>query len=122
VIRRAAQLARAEDAQLLVVHVQVTDGLTHPPGQDLDRHRKLTAELGGTIWGSVPVGSGSLELPVAWTGTSHLFGWSNGPVSRYLHVLWPAPEAGGVAVGGRMGGSGDCTVAELQVSEMSRRV
>ena len=48
VIRRAAQLARAEDAQLLVVHVQVTDGLTHPPGQDLDRHQKLTAELGGT--------------------------------------------------------------------------
>jgi len=48
VIRRAAQLARAEDAQLLVVHVQISDGLAHPPARDLDRHRELTAGLGGT--------------------------------------------------------------------------
>jgi Osmosensitive K+ channel His kinase sensor domain len=48
VIRRAAQLARAEDAQLLVVHVQVSDGLARPPAGDLDRHRELTADLGGT--------------------------------------------------------------------------
>jgi K+-sensing histidine kinase KdpD len=48
VIRHAAQLARAEDAQLLVVHVQISDGLAHPPAGDLDRHRDLTAELGGT--------------------------------------------------------------------------
>ena len=57
VIRRAAQLARAGDAQLLVVHVQIANGLTHPEGQSLDRHRQLTAELGGTyteITGSAP--------------------------------------------------------------------
>jgi K+-sensing histidine kinase KdpD len=48
VIRRAAQMARAEDAQLLVVHVQISDGLAHPPAGDLDRHRELTADLGGT--------------------------------------------------------------------------
>jgi two-component system, OmpR family, sensor histidine kinase KdpD len=48
VIRRAAELARSDDAQLVVVHVQITDGLTRPPTGDLDRHRKLTAELGGT--------------------------------------------------------------------------
>jgi len=48
VIRRAAQLARAEDAQLLVVHVQIGDGLAHPPAGDLGRHRELTADLGGT--------------------------------------------------------------------------
>jgi two-component system sensor histidine kinase KdpD len=48
VIRRAAQVARAEDAQLLVVHVQISDGLAHPPAGDLDRHRELTADLGGT--------------------------------------------------------------------------
>jgi two-component system sensor histidine kinase KdpD len=48
VIRRAAELARADDAQLLVVHVQVSDGLAHPPDGDLDRHRELTADLGGT--------------------------------------------------------------------------
>jgi two-component system sensor histidine kinase KdpD len=48
VIRRAAQLARAGDAQLLVVHVQIADGLTRPKGQNLHRHRELTAELGGS--------------------------------------------------------------------------
>jgi two-component system, OmpR family, sensor histidine kinase KdpD len=48
VIRRAIQLARAGDAQLLVVHVQIADGLTHPKGQNLRRHRELTTELGGS--------------------------------------------------------------------------
>ena len=48
VIRRATQLARASDAQLLVVHVQIADGLTRPQGQSLRRHRDLTAELGGS--------------------------------------------------------------------------
>jgi two-component system, OmpR family, sensor histidine kinase KdpD len=47
VIHRAAELARAADAGLWVVHVQLGDGLTRS-GQDLDGHRKLTAELGGT--------------------------------------------------------------------------
>ena len=48
VIRRATQLARADDAQLLVVHIQIADGLTHPKGLNLHRHRELTAELGGS--------------------------------------------------------------------------
>lgn len=49
VIQRAAGIAREEDAQLVVVHVRVTDGLTRGrPAGDLNRHRKLTAELGGT--------------------------------------------------------------------------
>ena len=48
VIRRATQLAWADDAQLLVVHVQIADGLTHPRGLNLHRHRELTAELGGS--------------------------------------------------------------------------
>jgi two-component system, OmpR family, sensor histidine kinase KdpD len=47
VIHRAAELARADDAQLLVVHVQLDDGLAGPATQDLARHRELTAELGG---------------------------------------------------------------------------
>jgi two-component system, OmpR family, sensor histidine kinase KdpD len=47
VIHRAAELARADDAGLLVVHVQLGDGLVRS-GQDLDGHRKLTSELGGT--------------------------------------------------------------------------
>lgn len=56
-IRRATQLARGDDAELLVVHVQITDGLTHPEDQNLHRHRELTAELGGSyteITGSNP--------------------------------------------------------------------
>jgi len=48
VIRRAAELARADDAQLLVVHVQIADGLTHQAPRELDQHRELTAGLGGT--------------------------------------------------------------------------
>jgi two-component system, OmpR family, sensor histidine kinase KdpD len=49
VIDRAAELARDKDAQLVVVHVRVADGLTRArSADDLSRHRKLTAELGGT--------------------------------------------------------------------------
>jgi two-component system, OmpR family, sensor histidine kinase KdpD len=47
VIHRAAELARAADAQLLVVHVQIADGLARP-APDLPRHETLTADLGGT--------------------------------------------------------------------------
>jgi len=57
VIRHAIQLARAGDAELLVVHVQITDSLPHPEDQNLRRHRELTAELGGSyteITGSNP--------------------------------------------------------------------
>lgn len=48
VIHRAAELARADDADLLVVHVQIFDGLARRPTPDLARHRELTAGLGGT--------------------------------------------------------------------------
>ena len=49
VIQRAAEIARGEDAQLVVVHVQITDGLARRRSADeVNTHRKLTAELGGT--------------------------------------------------------------------------
>ena len=48
VIHRAAELARADDADLLVVHVQIADGLARRPAPDLTRHRELTAGFGGT--------------------------------------------------------------------------
>ena len=48
VIHRAAELARADDADLLVVHVQVADGLSRRPAPGLARHQELTAGLGGT--------------------------------------------------------------------------
>jgi two-component system sensor histidine kinase KdpD len=47
-IRRAALRAREDDAQLVVVHVQPADGLAHPRRGNLQRHRELTVELGGT--------------------------------------------------------------------------
>jgi len=47
VIHRAAELARTDDADLLVVHVQIGDGLARR-GLDLAGHRDLTGELGGT--------------------------------------------------------------------------
>lgn len=47
VIRRAAELARAGDAQLLVVHVRIADALAQQRAGILDQHRKLTADLGG---------------------------------------------------------------------------
>ena len=49
VIRRATELARAEDAQLLVVHVQVATAWRTRQPVDLDRHRELTADLGGNL-------------------------------------------------------------------------
>jgi two-component system, OmpR family, sensor histidine kinase KdpD len=49
VIYRAAEIAREKDAQLVVVHVRVTDGLTRDrSADDLNRTRKLAGELGGT--------------------------------------------------------------------------
>jgi two-component system sensor histidine kinase KdpD len=49
VIQRAAEIAREEDAQLVVVHVRITDGLARRRSADeVNTHRKLTAELGGT--------------------------------------------------------------------------
>jgi two-component system, OmpR family, sensor histidine kinase KdpD len=47
VIRQSAQLARGEDAELVVVHVNTADG-TPRPGDRLENHRRLTTELGGT--------------------------------------------------------------------------
>jgi K+-sensing histidine kinase KdpD len=37
VIRRAAELAAEDDAELLLVHVNVANGFAHPPGRLLDR-------------------------------------------------------------------------------------
>jgi len=48
VLRRAAELAVEDAADLLVVHVNVADGLAHRRRPPLDRYRAETAELGGT--------------------------------------------------------------------------
>jgi two-component system sensor histidine kinase KdpD len=57
VIRAAAQLAREDDADLVVMHVDVEDGSLPRQRQELERDRQLTAELGGTfieVLGSTP--------------------------------------------------------------------
>jgi two-component system, OmpR family, sensor histidine kinase KdpD len=100
VIRRAADLARAEDAQLLVVHVQVSDGLAHPPAGDLDRHRKLTADLGGTytqIQGHAPAEelagaarAQGADTVVVGRRRSRLAELARGSVSSRLRRLLPA--------------------------------
>jgi two-component system, OmpR family, sensor histidine kinase KdpD len=90
VIRRAIQLARAGDAQLLVVHVQITDGLIHPKGQNLRRHRELTAELGGATqrrqrqvrrrrWPTSPAPGGQ---PPWWSATIDP-AWASSPTARW---------------------------------------
>jgi len=100
VIRRAAQLARAEDAQLLVVHVQVSDGLARPPAGDLDRHRELTADLGGTytqIQGDAPAeaiaevarAQGTVSVVVG-RRRSRLAELAGGSVGSQLRRLLPA--------------------------------
>jgi len=100
VIRRAAQVARANDAQLLVVHVQISDGLGHPPARDLDRHRELTADLGGTytqIHGPAPAEAlaGAARAQGAATVVvgrrrSRLAEFARGSVSSRLRRLLPA--------------------------------
>ena len=47
-IRRAGRIAQRSKADLLGVHVQSTDGLADAPGELLERHRQLLADLGGT--------------------------------------------------------------------------
>ena len=99
VIRRAAELARAEDAQLLVVHVQVSDGLAHP-ARDLDRHRELTADLGGTytqIQGHAPAEALARAARAQGAATvvvgrrrSRLAELARGSVSSRLRRLLPA--------------------------------
>lgn len=48
VIRRAAERAAEDDADLLVVHVNVADGFARRPGPYLGQYRDQTAKLGGT--------------------------------------------------------------------------
>jgi two-component system, OmpR family, sensor histidine kinase KdpD len=65
VIQRAAEIAREEEAQLVVVHVRIADGLTRGrSADDLNRHRKLTAEFGGTY---IQIQGSNLEEALAKT-------------------------------------------------------
>jgi two-component system sensor histidine kinase KdpD len=62
VIRRAARLARRNKADLLGIHVTMTDGLIGGPPTLLDAHRQLLADLGGTYHETVGV-----DVPAALT-------------------------------------------------------
>ena len=99
VIRRAAQLAREQDAELVVVHVQVPDGLARPP-RYLDRHRQLTDELGGTyldVQGTGPAESladvaraRDAKVVVIARHSSRLREFARGSVSARMHRLLPS--------------------------------
>jgi K+-sensing histidine kinase KdpD len=102
VIHRAAELARADDAQLLVVHVQIADGLAHS-AEDLPRHKELTAELGGTytkVQGqAVPQSladtaraQGAAATVVVGRHRSRLAELAHGSVSSRLRRLLPAVD------------------------------
>ncbi len=102
-IYRAAEIAREEDAQLVVAHVRITDGLN--PGRsadDLNRHRKMTAELGGTY---IQTEGQTLEEALAKTAKaqdaaivvvgrhrSALAGFFFGSVSARLRRLLPEAD------------------------------
>jgi two-component system sensor histidine kinase KdpD len=47
VIRRATELACDEDADLVVVHVRISDGRPGAHNEVLDSHRQLTEQMGG---------------------------------------------------------------------------
>jgi two-component system sensor histidine kinase KdpD len=49
IIRRAASIATRDGADLVVVHVDVSDGLDPGRIDALEHHRQLAAELGGTF-------------------------------------------------------------------------
>jgi two-component system sensor histidine kinase KdpD len=69
VIRHAVELAREQDGQLVVVHVRITDGLTRArSADDLNRHQKLAAELGGTY---IQTQGTTLERSLAKTAREH---------------------------------------------------
>jgi len=76
VIRRAAQLARTEDAQLLVVHVQISDGLAVDTLLDLSR---LQA-------GELPLRSGPTDVADV---VAHALA-SLGPPAAQIRVMIPA--------------------------------
>jgi len=68
VLLRAAELASADDADLLAVHVKLADGLGHPHREVLDRYRALAAQLGGIY---IEVGGNTPAEALADTARAH---------------------------------------------------
>ena len=110
-IRRAAQLADEDDADLLVVHVNVADGLAHRSGLALDRYRNEIAELGGTYTeidtddpadglAGIVRSHGAHRVVVA-RHRSRLSELARGSVASRLHRLLPDTPIDVVRDGGR---------------------
>jgi two-component system, OmpR family, sensor histidine kinase KdpD len=86
VIHRAAELARADDADLLVVHVQLGDGLARS-GLDLAGHRELTDELGGTytkVEGHA-VAQGLADVAKAQSAATIVVGRHQSRLAEFIH-------------------------------------
>jgi len=99
VIRRAAELAIGDDADLLVVHVNLADGLGRRRNDLLDRYRALTSEMGGTyteVEGTTPADglaevarAGRAKRVVVARHRSRLGELLRGSVARRLRRLLP---------------------------------
>ena len=72
VLRRAADVAAEQDADLVVAHVNVADGVAHRSGPMLDRYRRETADLGGTY---IEVDAGDPARGLAATAEARGASW-----------------------------------------------
>jgi two-component system, OmpR family, sensor histidine kinase KdpD len=86
-IRRAARMSQRTKGELLGVHVRAHDGLAGPPAGQLERHRELLKELGGTYREVVAsdATAGLLTFARAEHATQLILGHSQS--SRWAHLF-----------------------------------
>jgi two-component system sensor histidine kinase KdpD len=86
-IRRAARIAGRSKAELVGIHVESADGLTAPPTEHLDAHRRLLAEVGGRYREVVDndIGRALVHTAIAEHATQLLVGASRR--SRWSELL-----------------------------------
>jgi two-component system sensor histidine kinase KdpD len=86
-IRRAARMAQRTRGELLGVHVRSTDGLAGPPPGDLERHRELLVQLGGTYHevAGDDVGAAVVQFAEAEHATQLILGAS--ARSRWMELI-----------------------------------
>src|SRR5258706_5645239 len=85
-IRRAARVAGRARGDLLGVHVEAGDGLAERAGPDLEKHRRLISELGGTYHEVVgdKVGVALIRFAEAEKATQLVLGESRHKQRRWL--------------------------------------
>lgn len=102
-VRRAARMAGRLHGDLVGVHVASSDGLSSTAGNDLERHRALLVELGGTyrevVGDDVPGALASFataeqatQVVIGATRRSRLFEAARGSVAGDLHRRLPGVD------------------------------